>query len=168
MVLCQYCQYSDHILNVLLHHIAQEYAHIEDILCVAFGAPNLMATASFDGQVRNSSDMKEVSIAELFWWWKKALRFSQDLNMGFLNAKKYLGTNWVASALTMQSKAYTKEIQPENWAVSMDIYHLSSAPIPAPVAQLVRASDQSSEDPGSNPGWISMSLFTTSSDGGKL
>ena len=39
-------------------------------------------------------------------------------------------TKWVASALTMQSKAYTKEIQPENWAVSMDIYHLSSAPMP--------------------------------------
>ena len=50
----------------------------------------------------------------------------------------------------------------------MDIYHLSSAPIPAPVVQLVRASDQSLEDPGSNPSWISMSLFTTSSDGGKL
>ena len=66
MVLCQYCQYSGHILNVLLHHIVQEYAHIEDILCVAFGAPNLMATASFDGQVRNSSDMKEVFIPELF------------------------------------------------------------------------------------------------------
>ena len=32
--------------------IAQEYAHVEDILCVAFGAPNLMATASFDGQVK--------------------------------------------------------------------------------------------------------------------
>ena len=50
---------------MLLHHIAQEYAHIEDILCVAFGAPNLMATASFDGQVRNSSDMKDVLIAEI-------------------------------------------------------------------------------------------------------
>ena len=30
----------------------------------------------------------------------------------------------------------------------------------APVAQLVRASDRNSEDPGSNPGWISMSFFT--------
>ena len=29
----------------------------------------------------------------------------------------------------------------------------------APVAQLVRASDRNSEDPGSNPGWISMSFF---------
>ena len=29
----------------------------------------------------------------------------------------------------------------------------------APVAQLVRASDRSLEDPGSNPGWISMSFF---------
>ena len=29
----------------------------------------------------------------------------------------------------------------------------------APVAQLVRASDRSSEGPGSNPGWISMSFF---------
>ena len=27
------------------------------------------------------------------------------------------------------------------------------------VAQLVRASDRNSEDPGSNPGWISMSFF---------
>ena len=27
------------------------------------------------------------------------------------------------------------------------------------LAQLVRASDQSSEDPGLNPGWISMSFF---------
>ena len=33
--------------------------------------------------------------------------------------------------------------------------------IEAPVAQLVRASDRSSEDPGSNPGWISMSSFIT-------
>ena len=31
----------------------------------------------------------------------------------------------------------------------------------APVAQLVRASDRNSEDPGLNPGWISMSFFTT-------
>ena len=30
----------------------------------------------------------------------------------------------------------------------------------APVAQLVRASDWNSEDPGSNPGRISMSFFT--------
>ena len=30
----------------------------------------------------------------------------------------------------------------------------------APVAQLVRASDWNSEDPGSNPGWISMSFFS--------
>ena len=30
----------------------------------------------------------------------------------------------------------------------------------APVAQLVRASDRHSEDPGSNPGWISWSFFT--------
>ena len=29
-----------------------------------------------------------------------------------------------------------------------------------PVAHLVRASDRSSEDPGSNPGWTSMSFFT--------
>ena len=29
----------------------------------------------------------------------------------------------------------------------------------APVVQLVRASDRSSEGPGSNPGWISMSFF---------
>ena len=29
----------------------------------------------------------------------------------------------------------------------------------APVAQLVRASDQNSEDPGSNPGWISSYFF---------
>ena len=29
----------------------------------------------------------------------------------------------------------------------------------APVAQLVRASDRHSEDPGSNPGWISMPFF---------
>ena len=29
----------------------------------------------------------------------------------------------------------------------------------APVAQLVRAFDQNSEDPGSNPVWISMSFF---------
>ena len=27
------------------------------------------------------------------------------------------------------------------------------------MAQLVRASDRHSEDPGSNPGWISMSFF---------
>ena len=32
----------------------------------------------------------------------------------------------------------------------------------APVAQLVRASDRQSEDPGSNPGWISMSFFAKS------
>ena len=31
----------------------------------------------------------------------------------------------------------------------------------APVTQLVRASDQSSEDPSSNPGWTSMSFFDT-------
>ena len=37
---------------VIIHDTQQEYAHTEDILCVAFGAPNLMATASFDGQVR--------------------------------------------------------------------------------------------------------------------
>ena len=30
----------------------------------------------------------------------------------------------------------------------------------APVSQLVRASGRSSEDPGSNPGWISISFFT--------
>ena len=37
---------------------------------------------------------------------------------------------------------------------------LSSALIPgAPVAQLVRASDQSSEDPGSIPGWISTAFL---------
>ena len=29
----------------------------------------------------------------------------------------------------------------------------------APVAQLVRASDRNSEDPGSNPGWISSYFF---------
>ena len=32
----------------------------------------------------------------------------------------------------------------------------------APVAQLVRASDRNLEDPGSNPGWISMSFFLPS------
>ena len=32
----------------------------------------------------------------------------------------------------------------------------------APVADLVRVSDQSSEDPGSNRGWISISFFTLS------
>ena len=48
-----YCvQYSGHVLLCNTHHM-QEYAHTEDILCVAFGAPNLMATASFDGQVRS-------------------------------------------------------------------------------------------------------------------
>ena len=31
--------------------------------------------------------------------------------------------------------------------------------MPELVAQLARASDQNSEDPGSNPGWISMSFF---------
>ena len=31
----------------------------------------------------------------------------------------------------------------------------------APVAQLVRASDWNSEDPGPNPGWISMSFSPT-------
>ena len=49
----------------------------------------------------------------------------------------------------------------ENRTVSMDKCHLSSGPnARAPVAQLVRASDRHSEDPGSNPGWISMSFFT--------
>ena len=49
----------------------------------------------------------------------------------------------------------------ENRTVSMDKCHLSPAPnARAPVAQLVRASDGHSEDPGSNPGWISMSFFT--------
>ena len=41
--------------------------------------------------------------------------------------------------------------------LAMDICHLSSGPMTAPVAQLVRASDQHSKDPGSNPGWISIS-----------
>ena len=50
-----YCvQYSGHVLLLCNTHHMQEYAHTEDILCVAFGAPNLMATASFDGQVRRS------------------------------------------------------------------------------------------------------------------
>ena len=37
----------------------------------------------------------------------------------------------------------------------------------APVAQLVRTSDYNSEDPGSNPGWISMSFFTINNSANK-
>lgn len=51
-ILCPYFQYSGHNTECITAPIAQEYAHVEDILCVAFGAPNLMGTASFDGQVR--------------------------------------------------------------------------------------------------------------------
>ena len=40
----------------------------------------------------------------------------------------------------------------------MDIPSILSSNARAPVAQLVRASDRNSEDPGLNPGWISMSF----------
>ena len=41
----------------------------------------------------------------------------------------------------------TELLNPVNWVSTV------------PVAQLVRASDRHSEDPGSNLGWISMSFF---------
>jgi len=63
-------------------------------------------------------------------WRHMHAKVAADTQLAGIAAKKYLGTKWVASAHTMQSKAYTKELQPENWAVSMDIYHLSSAPMP--------------------------------------
>ena len=48
--------------------------------------------------------------------------------------------------------------RPENRTVSMDKCHLSSAPIAR--APVVRASVTGIQrDPGSNPGWISMSIF---------
>ena len=34
-----------------LFYTVQKHAHTEDILCVAFDASHLMATASFDGEV---------------------------------------------------------------------------------------------------------------------
>lgn len=37
--------------EMMLH--LQNAVHKEDILTVAFGVPHLMATASFDGKVRN-------------------------------------------------------------------------------------------------------------------
>ena len=77
----------------------------------------------------------------IHWWQHKVLRYS-SCRVNQLSLRK---------------------IQPMSWTVSMDKCHLSSVPMPcrAPVAQLVRASNQGSEDPGSNPGWISMSFFIT-------
>ena len=63
-------------------------------------------------------------------------KLAADTQLAGTAAKKYLGTKWVGSALTMQSKAYTKEIQPENWAVSMDIPSILCSNARAPVAQL--------------------------------
>ena len=64
-----------------------------------------------------------------------------------------------SSVLILQSSPSLREIQPENRTVSMDKCHLSSAPSQSSSSSLVRASDLNSEDPGSNPGWISMSFF---------
>ena len=49
------------------------------------------------------------------------------------------------------------EIQPENQTVPLGIYPISIAP----VAQLVRTSDWSSEGPGLNPSWTSYPFFPT-------
>ena len=43
--------YCNSLETFLLHTCTQEHAHTEDILCVAFDASHLMATASFDGEV---------------------------------------------------------------------------------------------------------------------
>ena len=55
------------------------------------------------------------------------------------------------SVLIMQSFPSLREIQPENWVVSMDKCYLFAAPMlevvrQAPVAQLISASDQNSKD----------------------
>ena len=39
------------MLSMASFYTAQEHSHTEDILCVAFDASHLMATASFDGEV---------------------------------------------------------------------------------------------------------------------
>ena len=61
----------------------------------------------------------------------------------------------------MQSSQSLREIQPETGAVSMDKCYLSIALLLCQSSSnsLVRASDWNSEDPGSNPGCISMSFF---------
>ena len=65
------------------------------------------------------------------------------------------------SVLIMQSSPSLREIQPETGAVSMDKCYLSIALLLCQSSSnsLVRASDWNSEDPGLNPGWISMSFF---------
>ena len=68
---------------------------------------------------------------------------------------------WVALALTMQGKAYMHQRDPagELSCVYGYIPSILCSNARPPVAQLVRTSDRHSEDPGSNPGWISMSFF---------
>ena len=37
---------------MILYAYIQSRGHSEDVLCVAVGSPNLMATSSFDGEVQ--------------------------------------------------------------------------------------------------------------------
>ena len=67
----------------------------------------------------------------------------------------WYSTWWVAFALTMQRKAYIKEIQPENWVLSMDVYHIIlCSKARALVTQFVWPWFRR---PKFNTGWISMS-----------
>ena len=77
--------------------------------------------------------------------WKKSVRILQSVS--------YWKVFVFCFFQYLQSYTMAKK---ENWAVSMDKCLCSNAR--APVAQLVRASDQNSEDPGSNSGWNSMSF----------
>ena len=57
-------------------------------------------------------------------------RVAVDTQFTRVAAKKmYLGTQYgeLLRHSPCREKAYIKEIRPENWAVSMDVYHLSSA-----------------------------------------
>ena len=73
-----------------------------------------------------------------------------------INIQVALGALWVPQ----YSLYIGLEIQPENQTVSMDIhvYHILCSNARAPVAQLVRISDWSPEDPGLNPGYTSNSF----------
>ena len=104
---------------------------------------------------------KRPKVYNIFWEKKILIQENTWMRYAIEATHNYVERCYIWTVKTMAKKEIenpTRKIQPVSQTASMDKCDLLSAPMSELqwLMQLVRASERSSKDPGSNPDWISI------------